>query len=138
MEKDKQYKVGDYELPTYKQIMYHWPIKPVARNIALVLRDFAEEQMEMNENASKVTIAVGKLAKIVRATEQAVNSGLDELQSKGYVDSDRPQKEDKIVEGKIIPGRGKTPQAKTRTPYYFRLHIVKPQKKPKNDKKASQ
>jgi hypothetical protein len=128
MEKDKQYKVREYTLPSYRQIMYHWPIKPVARNIALVLRDFAEEQMETNENASKVTISVTKLAKITHASENGVNSGLDELQSKGYADSDRPNKEN----------RRETLQAKTRTPYYFRLHVVKPQKKPKNDEKTSQ
>ena len=74
------------QLPTQKQIMYGWKVSPVARNIALILRDFAIEQEH-----PKVTIAVNKLSQITDAGEKAVNSGLDELQDKGFVESDRPK-----------------------------------------------
>jgi hypothetical protein len=100
-------------LPTYLQIVYNWKVKPTACKVALVLRDFAEEQMDDAEDApkAKVTIAVNKLASIVNATEGAINTALDELQSKGFVESNRPKPED----------RKNSTQQKTRKPYYYRL-----------------
>jgi hypothetical protein len=73
-------------LPTYKQIMYGWKIKPAARNIALVLRDFALE----NES-EKVTISALKLASITGASETGVTAALKQLVDKGFL-QDTPGK----------------------------------------------
>jgi hypothetical protein len=72
--------MSEATLPTYKQIMYGWKIKPTARNIALVLRDFALENL-----SEKVTISGLKLAAITGASEAGVISALKELMNKGFV-----------------------------------------------------
>jgi Fic family protein len=73
-------------LPTYKQIMYGWSAKPTARNVALVLRDFALE----NHN-EKVTISVGKLAAITDASETGITAAIKQLVGKGFL-QDTPGK----------------------------------------------
>jgi hypothetical protein len=105
------------QLPTQKQIMYGWKVSPVARNIALILRDFAIEQEH-----PKVTIAVNKLSQITDAGEMAVNSGLDELQDKGFVESDRPNAETRRKLA-LADQKKKAGEARPRKPYYFRLHV---------------
>jgi hypothetical protein len=105
------------QLPTQKQIMYGWKVSPVARNIALILRDFAIEQEH-----PKVTIAVNKLSQITDAGEKAVNSGLDELQDKGFVESDRPNAETRRKLA-LADQKKKAGEARPRKPYYFRLHV---------------
>jgi len=67
-------------LPSYNQIMYGWDLKPTAKVIALVLRDFAIE----NQN-EKVTISLSKLASITGASESGVTAALKQLQNKGFL-----------------------------------------------------
>jgi DNA-binding transcriptional MocR family regulator len=102
-----------YQLPTYRQILYGWNVKPTAKVVALVLRDFADKQMDEESPApGKVTISIGKLAKITGASEDGVNGALDELQSRGFVESDRPG-----------PDKNKRKASdKQKSAYHYRLH----------------
>jgi hypothetical protein len=65
----------------------------------------------------RVYISTGKLAELANASEEGVESALDELQKKKLIDSDRPV--------------GK-PKHRGNKRYYFRLHqpSVAPAKKP--------
>ena len=119
-----------YKLPTVRQIVLHWPVKPTAKVVALIIRDFADEKMgnevsqkqydlhmsqqerdEYNSDRfrdAKVWISVRKLAAIAHASPEGVDTALDELQSKKLVDSDRP--------------KGKPKRKGNKGSYFYRLH----------------
>lgn len=96
--------------------MYGWDIKPAARNIAWILRDWM-----LKQETDKITVAVNKLSQLMRCGDKEVNSGLDELQSKGHVGSNRPNKAERrklaLADRKKKPG-----EARPRTPYWYQFH----------------
>jgi hypothetical protein len=116
-----------YKLPTRKQILFSWDVKPTAKVVGLIIQDWADEEMEcIGDKAynhmpqtereefdrdqlkkAKITVSIRKLAEISNASRGGVNAALDELQEKGFVESNRPMK-----------GKG----ANERKEYYYRLH----------------
>src|ERR1700693_1224049 len=102
--------MANYVLPTIPQILFHFPVKPCAKVVAMIIQYRAEEQMaQMSEKSynhmsqqdrdafdaeqrheAKVYISTGKLAEVANASEEGVETALDELQEKKLVDSDRP------------------------------------------------
>jgi hypothetical protein len=128
--------MAKYSLPTKAQILFHFPVKPCAKVVAMIIQHSAEDQVpQMSEKSynhmsqqdqdafdseqrheAKVYISTGKLAELANASEEGVESALDELQKKMLVDSDRPV--------------GK-PKHRGNKRYYFRLHqpSVAPSKK---------
>ena len=129
--------MAKYVLPTIPQILFHFPVKPCAKVVAMIIQYRAEEQVgQMSEKSynhmsqqdreaydterrreARVYISTGKLAELANASEEGVESALDELQKKKLIDSDRPV--------------GK-PKHRGNKRYYFRLHqpSVAPAKKP--------
>ena len=120
-----------YTLPTQRQILFTWDVKPAAKIVALILQDWADKRMghmsdkeynhmpeseqkehdaEQRQDA-KITVSIRKLAEIANASQGGINSALDELQGKGFVESDRPMK-------------GK--DGNDRKAYRYRLHQGKP------------
>jgi hypothetical protein len=102
-----------YNLPTENQILFGWNVKPVAKLVALVIRSFAAEQMDNTQDYdhARVTVAVNKLSEITNAKETAVNTALDELEEKGFLETDRQDE------------KRRSEKAKKRKPYVFRLHV---------------
>ena len=119
-----------YTLPTVRQILFHWDLKPIAKVVALVIRETAEEKIgepltdkkynhmsqqdrdeydrERKQDA-KVWESARQLSKTARADREAINAALDELQKGKFLDSDRPL--------------GK-PKHRGNKKYYFRLHSI--------------
>jgi hypothetical protein len=116
-----------YKLPTRKQILFSWDVKPTAKVVGLIIQDWAEEEMEcISDKAynhvpetereefdrdqlkkAKITVSIRTLEEISNASRGGVNAALDELQEKGFVESNRP------MEGKGVNERKE---------YYYRLH----------------
>jgi DNA-binding GntR family transcriptional regulator len=116
-----------YKLPTKKQILFLWDVKPTAKVVALIIQDWADERMEdISDKAynnmpqtereefhknqlgkAKITVSIRELAEISNASRGGVNAALDDLQEKGFVESNRPKR-----------GKG----VNERKEYYYRLH----------------
>jgi hypothetical protein len=103
-------KTRRYQMPTHRQILWQWPLKPLAKVVALLIEDTARErvgdelsdkeygkmsQQERDEcnrearRAAKVWFSVRQLAEKANASRDGVDSALDELQKKKVVQSDR-------------------------------------------------
>jgi hypothetical protein len=93
----------EYTLPSIGQILFGWDVKPTAKVIALVIRDYASDQMDDNEAASKVTISKDKLGSISNASADGVDAALKELRDNGFLEE--------------TPGKSKN------APHSYRLHV---------------